>query len=740
MLGFAFGKSMSRWVNACGFARAMFGGSGVNLAVSRTGRWHGAARRGGWTPVLALLLAAALALPAPAVAGPTQLGDLDVIAVDADDPVRIVFSAPAQLATRTLTDADLEVGIDGEARQESLRRLSANDLEIAVVADTSLDADAVRTLQGAIVELALELPQGASMRIIDAEGDAAEPAAVPGPAIAAIRGLRAGTGDDIGAGVDTAVSLLDESTRAWTALFVVGRGLPGRIDPIDDRPLDSLTYLIDIGDGDNAAGLLGPGAAGRAVTVPAVGDVLAATNDVSARLRSLYVAEIQGVDPAAETVTLAVSAPDGATPAVTVALDAATLRPSPADPPVAARPAQEEQASTPEGSSESTSTSEGWPLLALVVGIPLAALLALVLWRAFPRAPRPTHMPAVHPAEPAPEQPMSPVYPRQRRPGEKPARPQRPIAKLAPETREALARAHLGLRQLALASRDTSDIVPDDMFRLTEARASAALDGHDHTLGEVLLSMVTGDSNPSLAMVQRAAEALSTGWQHTARRRSAPPAVVEINALLHGKSPNGHERFRRPVTPVRALNPLVEIGLEHMVLAAQGDEHAGMVARAVTAVDIMRAARLARPVLTLSPYLLSDAERYRAACAADPTDVAERDDWLQFLCDAITRRSHVSVEQLNRLRRIRARYRDAAPDVLAARLVDVLLARPVLDAALIAQHLAVPEDQAEAVAVKVEQVGWLARHPGDELAWLANDVLDVFASTADIADEPRQPA
>ena len=690
-------------------------------------------------PMLALLLAAAWALPAPAFAGPTQLGDLDVIAVDAGDPVRIVFSAPAQLATRTLTDADLEVGIDGEAQQESLRRLSANDLEIAVVADTSLDADAVRTLQGAIVELALELPQGASMRIIDAEGGAAEPAAVPGPAIAAIRGLRAGTGDDIGAGVDRAVSLLDESTRAWTALFVVGRGLPGRIDPIDDRPLESLTYLIDIGDSGDAAGLLGPGAAGQAVTVPELGDVLAATNDVSARLRSLYVAEIPGADPAAETVTLAVSADEGATPAVTVALDAATLRPSPADPPVDDQPAQEDRASMPDGSTEG-STSEGWPLLALVIGIPLTALVAFILWRTFPRAPRPTHMPAAHPAVPVPEQQPSPVYPRQRRPGEKPARPQRPIAKLAPETREALARAHLGLRQLALASRDTSDIVPDDMFRLSEARASAALDGHDHTLGVVLLSMVTGDTNDSIALVQRAAEALSTGWQHTSSRRSAPPAVVEINALLRGESPNGNDRPRRPVTPVRALNPLVEIGLEHMVLAAQGDEHAGMVARAVTAVDIMRAARLARPVLTLSPYLLSDAERYRAACASDPTDVAERDDWLQFLCDAITRRSHVSVEQLNRLRRIRARYRDAAPDVQAARLVDVLLARPVLDAALIAQRLAVPEDQAEGVAAKVEQVGWLARHPGDERAWLANEVLDVFASTADIAGEPRQPA
>jgi hypothetical protein len=726
------------------------------LAVRRTRRRRGAALRGGWAAIIALLLAAVWSPFASASdASATRFDDLEILAVDEGDPIRIVFAAPSQLATRTLTEADLDVRIDGEAQRRTLQRLSANDLEIAVVVDTTLGAPDIRTLQGAFVELALELPQGASMRIVDAEGNATDPAAVPGPAIAAIRGLRADTGDDLAAAVRSATSLLDESTRGRTALFVVGRDLPERIDPVDERPLDSLAFLIDIGDGGNVADLVGPQATGKAMTVPTVDGVLEASNDISTGLRSLYLVEIPAPDAAAGTVTLAVSADEGASSDITVTLDPSTLRPSlvdlaanePAadDPPVA----QDAEPATTGGSTADGSTTGGWVPLVLVTGIPLAALAAFAVSRAFPRGPATsrafprgpaTTRPAVvESADPLPEQPVSPVYPRQRRPGEKAARRQRPIAKLAPETREALARAHLGLRQLALASRDTKDMIPDDMFRLSEARASAALDGHDHTLGVVLLSMLTDDTQGSIAMVRRAADALSTGWQHTAQSSSAPPAVVEINALLRGESTNGYDGPRRPVTPVRALNPLVEIGLEHMVLAAGTDEHAGLVARAVTAVDIMRAARLARPVLTISPYLLSDAARYRAACAADPTDAAERDDWLQFLCDAITRRSHVSVEQLNRLRRIRARYRDAASDLPAARLVEVLLARPVVDVAHIARRLALPEDEAAAVAAKAEQVGWLAPHPDDERAWVAEDVLEAFASTADVTSGSRQP-
>lgn len=696
----------------------------------------------------AVLLAAALVPATPAHAGQQAADRIDVLTVEDGDPARLVFAAPPQLATRTLTDGDLDVQVAGEARQARLQRLSANDLEVAVVVDTTLGADDLRALQAAVVEFALALPQGAALRIVDAEGTATEPAPVPGPAIAAIRTLRAGTGDDLSAAVAATTGLLDASPAGRTALLVLGRDLSQRMDPVDDRPFGSLSYLVTIG-GDTA-GMLGPRAGGHGVAVDGTAGVPAATDTIAGDLRSLYLVEIPGAG--GRDVTLRIAADEGTTAETTVGLDPDRLRPVPADaaaaPEAEAAPDQEAeaqpQAAPDDPAAAGDAPAGGWLPWVLLAGALGAAAVAFVLWRTLDRTPA-VPAPSLPVQPPPPPLPVQPVGPTRRRPGQAPPRPQRPIAKLAPETREVLARAHLGLRTLALASRDVAEILPDHMFRLSEARASAALEGHDASLEAVLLAMLRLDGAPAstggatAALVQRAADALSTGWEHTAQLRSAPPAVVEINTLLRGRPARGDQRDR-PVTPVRALNPLVEIGIEHMVLAAQSEEHAGLVARAVTAVDIMRAARLARPVLALSPFLLTDVARYRAACSADPAEPAPRDDWLQFLCDGIVQCSRHAADQLTRLRRLRARYRDAAPDVATARLIDVLLARPVLDATLLAQRLALPHEQATGAAEAAQAAGWLHPHPDDARAWRAGEVLDVFTAPAHVTTGSRQPA
>ena len=689
-------------------------------------------RSAAWTVLLALALLAT-AVPVASADDTTGAAGLEIIAVDADADAgasaRVVLAAPPRLATRTLTAADLDVRVDGRPRRATLQRLPASDIEVAVVVDTAAGPADLHALQAAVAELALDLPQGARLRIVDGQASASSPVAVPGPAIAAVRDLQPTTGDDLDAAVRRALELADASPQSRTALLVIGRDLAARLDAVDDRPVESLSYLIDIGAGGDPVDLLGPRAAGTAVGVADAAAARSAVGEVSDTLRSLYLAEITLPEAGARNITLALSAADGPTAAATVALDPDTLRPAPAAP--AGDDARPRPA--PRRSSGAAALLRWAPWLQ-AASLVLAVAAALFLWRLLRGARTvPATTAPLRPVQPG-QQP-SPVRPRRRKPREKPARPQRPIAKLSPEVGAALARAHLGLRQLALASRETADTVPDDLFRFVEARASAALAGHDHPLGVVLLARLghdDGDTHGSadIAMVERAAEALATGWQHTAQRHSAPPAVLEINALLRAGGPDSNGVLP-PVTPVRALNPLVEIGLEHMVLAAQPDEHAGLIARAVTVVDIMRAARLARPVLTLSPYLLSDAERYHAACSADPTDAAARDDWLQFLCEAIARRCTVAVEQLARLQRLRERYRAAAPDARAARLIDVLLAHPVLDRDLVARHLGdEPAARAEALAAGAVRAGWLAPHPGDAHAWIAPAVLEVFAVTA----------
>jgi hypothetical protein len=506
------------------------------------------------------------------------------------------------------------------------------------------------------------------MHVFDAAGVASEPAVVPGPAIGAIRALQPGTADELAAAVTQATTLLDDSSRGRTALLVVGHDLAARLDPIDDRPLRSLSYLIDIG-GDGTEALLGARAGGRAVEVDTVNGVLAATDGVAQDLRTLYLAEVPSAGTGVQTVTLSIHDDDGEAASTTLALDA---RDSRATAPASEIAGQAADTRPQESTSDTGASSQagGW-LAWLIVALALIAMVAaFALWTRFSR-PSESTVPA-----PMPTAPLE--APPRRRAMEYASPPQRPIAKLAPASRETLARAHLRLRKLAVASRETAGIVPDDLFRFTEALASAALSGHDQSLQAALSAALPGESaDDDHTVIQRAATALSAGWQHTATRQPAPAAVVEINAVLRGNSAAGIRRPARPVTPVRALNPLVEIGLEHMVLAAQPDDHAALVARAVTVVDVMRAARLVRPVLALSPFLLTDVARYSAACRSDPADAAARDDWLQFFCEGISQRSHLATRQLDRLRRLRTRYRKTAPNVLAGQLIDLVLAQPV---------------------------------------------------------------
>lgn len=686
----------------------------------------------------------ATALAAPAAIAREQVSSepagndstVKVLAVDDNDTqARVLFSSPSELAARTLTDDDVDVQVDGAPQPASVRRLSASDLEIALVIDTTLAITELRTLQAAAVEFALSLPRGATMRIVDATGTVSEAAPIPGPAIAAIRELRPVSGDDMATAVSEATSVLDNSARGRTALLAVGRDLPNRVDVVDDRSLRSLSYLISFGSDQATDALLGSRAPGETYTVDAVSDVLSVTNDIARDLRMLYLAQI-AVPAQARTITFAIQ--DGTSPATTLALDPASLRPTTLQPDAVGEPDTDQPDANqqpdpdrrapaerqPQAADTSEAPPDEWAQWWLVlIGAAFVVIAGFALRRVFSR---PTA------ALPAPLPPMPPAQievPQRRRAIQSTSQTQRPIVKLNPQTREALARAHRGLRQLALASREAASIVPDDLFRLTEARASAALSGYDRSLATTLHAMVSDDAERESAVVHRAARALSAGWRHTANQQAAPPAVVEMNALLSGNAHGRTNNRRTPVpgAPVRALNPLVDIGLEHMVLVAQPDEYAALAARAVTVVDIMRSARLAHPVLAISPFLLTDVERYRAACRSDPTDTVARDAWLQFLCEGIAERSLVAVDQLRQLRQLRARYRDAAANMLAVRLLDLLLAQPVVTAPLIAKRLAVPLHQAEAAAAAAHDAGWLTPDPNNSDVWIAHDVLDVFA-------------
>ncbi|HSJ43384.1 MAG TPA: hypothetical protein VK923_01725 [Euzebyales bacterium] len=733
---------------------------------------------------------------APADAAPLlplvdPLDEMEILAVRDGEPTEVLFVAPARMMTQTLTGQDVVARVDGTEQSVSLQRLGATDLEVAVVADTTLPQADVRHMQGAIVELALDLPQGATMRLIDAEGNATEPAPVPGPAIAQVRGLRFDTGGDIQQTVDQSADLLDGSPQDRTALLVMGRDLDQRLQPIDDHPLSRTTYVVNVGGAADDDGLLGPQAAGTVITVDDITDVLSATDEMSQDLRNLYRAEVTVPGPEAQTLTLSIPAAGDDAPSRTVALDPDSIRPVEVDPAQGGQDAPQDGGDAAPPAPAGGRTYQGITLRdvlapAAIVGIALIILALLWLlareagsrvcaWRRRTKLSTPTAAAADPPpgaptgdatgtnlldtgpgtdttaADDAPRQDVADpghlgaaagAAAATRRTQDAAGSRTRPIAKLSTSTREALAHAHLGLRRLALASREAADSVPDDMFRLTEALASVALSGQRVDLDDVLVARLALDeADGDVGLVLRTATALSTGWQHTARRTSAPPPVIEINAVLTGRAPNGTRKGpQRPVAPVRALNPLVEIGLEHIVLAARPGDDSDLVARAVTAVDVMRAARLARPALAMSPSLLTNPHRYRCCLDADLGDPQQRDEWLEFLCASIACGATDSAERMRRLDRLRRRYRERSADTRVLPLIDLLLSHPVLDANLVRRRLSTSHDAARLLLSIVFESGWLQPHRRLSDTWVADQVLALFTDATDAHDRTSQPA
>lgn len=738
--------------------------------------------------LLVIVVGAAPARATPVLLDVDPLDELHILAVRDGEPTEVLFAAPARLMMETLTGQDVVASVDGDRQSVRLQRLAATDVEVAVVADTTLPQAEVRRIQGAIVELALDLPQGATMRLIDAQGNASEPAAVPGPAISQVKGLGFGTADNLQQAVERATEALDASPQDRTALLVMGRDLGRRLQPIDGQPFTRTSYVVDVG-GSAAPDLLGPQAAGTAVAVDDITEVLPATDAMSQDLRNLYTAEVPVPDPDARTLTLAIPAAGDDATSTTVALDPDSIRPVEVEPGAAApqdtdgegEPAAPGPADEPAGPSLSLRDILAPAAIAGASLIVLALLWLLARGlgrRTRARSPhRPGTQPPVEPVQAAsgpvaadgdtsPSEGPAPVA-ATAAPGDGPRwggtetenadgdggaatpRPRgttgprtRPIAKLSTSTREALAHAHLGLRRLALASREAADSVPDDMFRLSEALASVALSGPRVEVDDVLVARMAADeAEGDVGLVLRTATALSTGWQHTARRTSAPPPVIEINAVLTGTAPNTPRTGpQRPVAPVRALNPLVEIGLEHIVLAGRPGDDSDLVARAVTAVDVMRAARLARPALTMSPWLLTERRRYRSSLEADLSDPRQRDEWLELLCSSIARGATESAERMRRLDRLRTRYRERSADTRALPLIDLLLSHPVLDADLVTRRLSTSPDTARLLLTTVHECGWLQPHHRLPDTWVADQVVSLFTDGADAREPTSQPA
>lgn len=714
---------------------------------------------------------AALVSGAPTPAAADQVDEsgsreaIDILGVRADDGrIRALFAAPTGPTTQTLTADDVTVRVDDQSQQARLRHLDTTDLEVAAVVDTAVPVDDLRRMQAVVVELALDLPAGTTLRVVDATAAASPPSEVPGAAIAAVEELRAGTTDDLRQAVRTGVRLLDRSRRDRTALLVVGRNLDERLRRIGRQPFRRIVHVVTV-DGDEAGQrLLGPRTSGTVRTVDALTGVRAAVDAMTEDLRATYEAELD-VSGDVETLAIETASVADHSAAATVTLDGTGVRRDVPDPAVEAE-AGDDPPPTVDGAGRATGTDTGavtsgaaadgvWsdmlaaaadrmrrPAVAVIAVGLTAVIMLLLLGRRLRHAV--DRAPIVYRARQWVRAMVTPRVRRRRRPGPEAVdeaapttagtrRPRtathttRPIAKLGDETHEALAQAHLGLRRLALASRRAVDSIPDDLFRLAEARASVALGGPAVDLADVLTGTLSdGADSDGAQRVRRAASALEIGWRQAAKPATSPATLREISAALTAVAPNGTGRAPHTSAPVRALNPLVQVGLDHIGLAGRAGRDSALIARAVMSIDIMRAARLARPVLVVSTGLLDDRRRYEAALDADLADPRQRDAWLGLLCASVSRGAVDSADRLARLGRLRDRYRDHTGDRRLLSLVDLVLAQPVIDLDTLSGRLTISREAAGRLVPAAVEAGWLTPHEQLADAWVATEVLDLF--------------
>lgn len=306
-----------------------------------------------------------------------------------------------------------------------------------------------------------------------------------------------------------------------------------------------------------------------------------------------------------------------------------------------------------------------------------------------------------------------------------PIQPPPPITRLTDDTRASLTAAYGALRKLGSAARANGDTVPVELFRLVEARASVAIVGDDRPLPDVLTDLLTDElvaHGPAPdVLIRQSARMMAMAWDGTTSAASGHEVVADLDAVRSAPHDTGPPR---PAATVQALDPLLDVALEHPAMLSQPGHVAAIAARATTLTSVMRTLRLAAPVLTLSPWLAAHVDEYRTA-ARDVADERGRDTWLRLFCEAIAAEAALCTTRVEQLGRLRTRWHLRTDDPTLLGLVDLLLARPVVDEAFIARRLDLTDDSARAVRCQATDRGWLDQRRGQPGVWVAPDVMTI---------------
>ena len=214
-----------------------------------------------------------------------------------------------------------------------------------------------------------------------------------------------------------------------------------------------------------------------------------------------------------------------------------------------------------------------------------------------------------------------------------------------------------------------------------------------------------------------------------------PPPVPEMKEALRSLESYLHDKSGLP--------PLIRLGLIHYQFEAIHPflDGNGRVGRLLTTLLLCAWGLLPQPLLYLSAYF----EAHRQAYYDHLLAVSERgawEAWLRFFLRGVRQQSGDAVLRARRLQQLREEYRQRLQGARAAarllRMVDLLLARPIVSIPQAAQALGVSHQSAGRYVEALQAAGILREITGRarDRAYRADAVLEAISAPTACSDGP----
>lgn len=222
-----------------------------------------------------------------------------------------------------------------------------------------------------------------------------------------------------------------------------------------------------------------------------------------------------------------------------------------------------------------------------------------------------------------------------------------------------------------------------------------------------------------------------------ARATFVPPPVHEMQQAL--------DDFERFLNLERQLPSLLHCGLAHAQFETIHPflDGNGRVGRLLITFLLVHRGVLSRPLLYLSHYLKAHRAEYYDRLMAVRHD-GDWEGWLRFFLEGVretAEEASASIRAINRMREEHhARIREQSGSGNAARLLDLLFRRPIINVPVVSRELAIAFNTATRLVHQLESLGMLEEMTGSQRnkRYQYAPYLAIFLDTAATDTPPRE--